>query len=121
MIHKQTIITIIDNSGAITAKTIHIFKKPYAKINDLILVSIVRTKPQSQESSKVKKGQIHLAKVILTKSSLIRKDGTVLNFAINAAILLKQDFTPLANRIITGIPFELRNNSIISSLSPKLL
>ena len=58
MIQQQTILKVLDNSGAKTVKCIKVlggFKKRYAKLGDIIVVSIQELKNKAKSISKVKK------------------------------------------------------------------
>jgi hypothetical protein len=62
MIQQQTILKVADNSGAKTVKCIKIlggFKKKYAKLGDIIIVSIQKLRNKSKKTSKVKKKEVY--------------------------------------------------------------
>ena len=78
MIQPQTILQVADNSGAKTVKCIKIlggYKKKYAKLGDLIVVSIQELRNKARLTSKVKKGEVYKALVIRTKKRIEKKDG----------------------------------------------
>jgi osmotically-inducible protein OsmY len=57
MIQQQTILQVADNSGAKTVKCIKIlggYKKKYAKLGDLIVVSVQELRNKARLTSKVK-------------------------------------------------------------------
>lgn len=117
MIIKESILKVIDNSGALSAKCIGLFKLPTAKVGDIITVSIIKALP----NRKVKKGEVHKAIIIRTKASVRRLDGSILQFDENALILLEVDLTPKGTRIFGPIPLELACYSKIASLATKFI
>lgn len=105
MIQLLTKVNIIDNSGGSIGRCIKILKphgRDFAKIGDIILVSVIETAKQvsSQISSaqssksgpkggseaKIKKGTMFKALVVRTKSNVVRNTAS---FDSNAVILLK--------------------------------
>jgi large subunit ribosomal protein L14 len=70
MVQLQTILQVADNSGAKTVKCIKIlggYKKKYAKLGDLIVVSVQELRNKSKLTSKVKKGEVFKALILRTK------------------------------------------------------
>ena len=58
MIQQQTILKVADNSGAKTVKCIKVlggFKKRYAKLGDIVVVSVQQLRNKSKKTSKVSK------------------------------------------------------------------
>ena len=81
MIQQETILQVADNSGAKTVKCIKVlggYKKKYAKLGDIIVISVQELRNKARITSKVKKGEIYKALVIRTKKSIKKKDGTTL-------------------------------------------
>ncbi|AFP84014.1 50S ribosomal protein L14 [Candidatus Carsonella ruddii] len=116
MIQEQTLLKIIDNSGARVAKCIKILKgskKIYAKIGDLIKVVV----KNSNINSKIKKGQIFKAIIVRTKFPFKRNDGTSLSFNDNAIILLNNQNQMIGTRVFGVLAKEIKNvyfNKLIS-------
>ena len=76
MIQQETVLNVIDNSGAKKAKCIKVlggFKKRYAQLGDIIVVSIQRLRKKSKKTSKVLKGGVFRALVVQTKNSYQKK------------------------------------------------
>ena len=71
----------------------------------------------------IKKGDVVRAVVVRTKSGIHRKDGTVIRFDENAAVILKDDGNPQGTRIFGPIARELREKNYmrILSLAPEVL
>jgi len=122
MIQMETVLDVADNSGA---KAVCCIKVPggshrtTASIGDIIVVSIRECIPRG----KVKKGEVHKAVIVRQKYALHRKDGTLIRFDRNAAVLINKDKEPIGTRIFGPVPRELRakNHVKIISLAPEVL
>ncbi|WMC19833.1 MAG: 50S ribosomal protein L14 [Candidatus Carsonella ruddii] len=116
MIQEQTLLKVIDNSGAKIAKCIKILngsKKIYAKIGDLIKVVV----KNSSFNSKIKKGQIIKAIIVRTKFPFKRNDGSTLKFNDNAIILLNNQNQMVGTRVFGVLAREIKSiyfNKLIS-------
>ena len=89
MIQEQTYLEVADNSGARKLMCIRVLggsKKRYAKIGDVIKVTIKEAIP----TGRVKKGEVVDAVVVRTKNKLRRSDGSSIRFDDNAAVLLTE-------------------------------
>jgi large subunit ribosomal protein L14 len=122
MIQVQTMLAIADNSGARTAKCIRILGgsfRRYARIGDIIVVSIRDALPDSE----IKKGQKAKAVVVRTKKEYRRPDGSYIRFDQNAAVLINEDKEPRASRIFGPVARELRDKHFmkIISLAPEVV
>jgi len=119
----ETVLKSGDNSGAKRVKCIKVLggsKRLCANVGDLIKVSIKEALPKS----KVKKGSVHTAVVVRTKSPVTRKDGTTIRFDENACVLIKgKDNEPVGTRIFGPISREIRSKGFvrIASLAPEVL
>ena len=83
MIQMQTRMNVADNSGAKEVMCVKVLggsKKRYAKIGDIVIVSIKEAMP----TAKVKKGDVAKAVVVRTVQKLRRVDGTYIRFDDNA-------------------------------------
>ncbi len=125
MIQQETILQVADNSGAKTAKCIKVlggYKKKYAKLGDVIVVSIQELRNKSKIKSKVKKGEVYKALVIRTKKTINKKDGTMTFYNKkarynNAITLINKKGNPIATRITESISFKLRKKQFIKFVS----
>lgn len=121
MIQMQTLLSVADNSGAREVMCIKVLggsHKRYARVGDLIKVSIKDAIPRS----KVKKGAVMLAVVVRTRQGVRRKDGSLIRFDDNAAVLLNNQNEPLGTRIFGPVIRELREKFMkIISLAPEVL
>ena len=128
MIQQQTILKVLDNSGAKTVKCIKVlggFKKRYARLGDIIVVAIQELRNKSKITSKVKKGEVHKALIIQTKCKYKKKDGAIMSFDNNknAVVLINKKGNPVATRITEPLPFVLKKKKLVKfiSISPGIL
>jgi len=116
MIQQQTILKVTDNSGAKTVKCIKVlngFKRQFAVLGDLIIVSVQKLRNKARLTSKVRKGEVHKAIIIRTKNKTIKKDGNLIFFQSNAVSLIKKKGKPIASRIIGPMPKTLKKKKKI--------
>lgn len=102
MIQSGSYINIVDNSGGKTAcciKVIKGFRKRYAKMGDLIVVTVKSLRSKRKATSKVKKGEIHNALVVRTKNSIKGFSHDSISFFENSVILLNKQKKALGTRI----------------------
>jgi large subunit ribosomal protein L14 len=122
MIQMQTVLDAADNSGARRVQCIKVLggsKRRYAGVGDVIKVSIKDAIPRG----KVKKGEIYNAVVVRTRKGVRRKDGSLIRFDGNAAVLLNARLEPIGTRIFGPVTRELRTSRFmkIISLAPEVL
>ena len=122
MIQMQTVLDAADNSGARRIQCIKVLggsKRRYAAVGDVIKVSVKDAIPRG----KVKKGEIYNAVVVRTRKGVRRKDGSLIRFDSNAAVLLNARLEPIGTRIFGPVTRELRTNRFmkIISLAPEVL
>lgn len=111
MIQQKTILKVSDNSGAKTVRCIKVlgrYKKKYAKIGDIIVVSVQQLRNKLKKTSKVKKKEVYKALVIRTKTVKKKKDGLSLVFKENSVVLMNKQGDPISTRIMGPIPKNLR-------------
>ena len=122
MIQMQTNLDVADNSGARRVMCIKVLggaKRRYAAVGDVIVVSVKEAIPRGR----VKKGDVMRAIVVRTSKDIKRKDGSVIRFDKNAAVLVNKQSEPIGTRIFGPVPRELRakNHMKIISLAPEVL
>ncbi|NMB28794.1 MAG: 50S ribosomal protein L14 [Clostridiaceae bacterium] len=122
MIQVQSRLKSADNTGARKLMCIRVLGgtgRRYANVGDVIVCSVKEAAP----GGTVKKGDVVRAVVVRTKSGIHRKDGTVIRFDENAAVILKEDGNPQGTRIFGPIARELREKNYmrILSLAPEVL
>ena len=122
MIQMQTVLDAADNSGARRIQCIKVLggsKRRYAAVGDVIKVSVKDAIPRG----KVKTGEVYNAVVVRTRKGVRRKDGSLIRFDGNAAVLLNARLEPIGTRIFGPVTRELRTNQFmkIISLAPEVL
>ena len=122
MIQMQTNLEVADNSGArrvMCIKGLGGAGRRYAHVGDKTVVSVKEAIPRGR----VKKGDVLQAIVVRTSSAIKRKDGSVIRFDKNAAVIVNKQAEPIGTRIFGPVPRELRakNHMKIISLAPEVL
>jgi large subunit ribosomal protein L14 len=121
-IQMQTSLEVADNSGARRVEMIMPIGGSTAKIaslGDKIKVTVKEASPDGV----VKKGTVHNAVIVRTRKEVRRKDGTYIRFDQNAAVLIKDDGTPIGTRVFGPVARELRERNFmkIVSLAPEVI
>ncbi len=122
MIQQESMLNVADNSGAKRVCCIRVLggtRRRYARIGDIIVVSVKEAIP----NSKVKKGDVAKAVIVRTKKEIARRDGSLIRFDENAAVLINQYGEPVGTRIFGPVARELRAKRFmkIVSLAPEVL
>ena len=122
MIQMQTNLDVADNSGARRVQCIKVLggsKRKYASVGDTIVVSVKEAIPRGR----VKKGQVMKAVVVRTAASVRRKDGSIIRFDRNAAVIINPQGEPIGTRIFGPVTRELRSRKHmkIVSLAPEVI
>ena len=122
MIQQETRLQVADNSGAKEVSCINLLggtRRRYAGIGDIIVVAVKSAMP----NSKVKKGDVARAVIVRSKKEIHRKDGSLIRFDDNAAVLINQAKEPIGTRIFGPVARELRAKRFmkIISLAPEVL
>ena len=118
MIQMQTNLDVADNSGARQVQCIKVLggsKRMHASVGDVI--------KDAMPKGRVKKGDVCKAVIVRTASDIRRKDGSVIRFDNNAAVLINKDGEPIGTRIFGPVTRELRAKKFmkIISLAPEVL
>ena len=122
MIQMQSLLKIADNSGARSVMCIKVLggsKRRYANIGDVIKVAVREAIP----TGKVKKGQGVDALIVRSKKGVRRRDGSLIKFDENAAVLINAQKAPIGTRVFGPVTRELRDGKHmkILSLAPEVL
>ena len=122
MIQQESRLKVADNSGAreiLTIKVLGGTSRKYASIGDIIVATIKNATP----GGVAKKGEIVKAVIVRTKQAVRRADGSFIKFDDNAAVIIKEDKSPVGTRIFGPVARELREKgySKIVSLAPEVL
>ena len=116
-------LTLADNTGAKKIMCIKVLggnKKRYARIGDVITVSVKAAAPFSM----VKKGDVLKAVLVRQRKEFHRPDGSAIRFDDNAAVIIEKDSKePRGTRIFGPIARELKTKGFnkIASLAPEVL
>lgn len=120
MIQQESILKVADNSGAKSVKCIKVlggFKKRYATLGDIIVVSVQELRNRSKKTSKVLKGNVFRALIVKIKSKYKKKDGSNLYFQENAVALITKQGTPVGTRILSPLPRKLKKKKFLKFIS----
>lgn len=122
MVQLRTMLEVADNSGAKKVQCIKVlggFHKKYARLGDVIVVSV----KEAIADSNIKKGDKVKAVVVRTKKETRRPDGTYIRFDQNAVVLINAEGEPIGTRIFGPVARELRWKEFtkIISLAPEVL
>jgi len=120
MIQQESILKVVDNSGAKKVKCIKVlggFKKRYAGLGDIIVVSVQRLRKKSKKTSKVLKGGVFRALVVQTKSVYQKKDGLSFLLKENSVVLINKQGNPIGTRVLGPIPKLLKKKKFLKFVS----
>ncbi len=122
MIQTESYLDVADNSGARRVMCIKVLggsRRRYARVGDIIKVTVKEAIPRGR----VKKGQVMNAVVVRTRKGVRRRDGSIIRFDDNAAVLLNAQNAPVGTRIFGPVTRELRDEQFmrIISLAPEVL
>lgn len=122
MIQQETKLQVADNTGAKVVECIKVLggtRSRYAKIGDVIVVSVKEANPKGI----VKKKSVEKAVIVRQRRELKRKDGSYIRFDENAVVIVDKDNQPKGTRIFGPVAKELRDKGFqkIISLAPEVL
>lgn len=122
MIQEYTNLIVADNSGARKVMCFRILggtRRRYARLGDIIVVTVKDAIP----GGTVKKSEICKAVVVRTTAETRRRDGSVIRFSDNAAVIINDQKEPRGTRIFGPVARELRERQFmkIISLAPEVL
>jgi large subunit ribosomal protein L14 len=122
MIQNESRLRVADNSGAKELLVIRILggtSRRYASIGDIVVCTVKDATP----GGVVKKSEVVRAVIVRSKTGARRNDGSYVKFDQNAAVIIKEDKTPVGTRIFGPVARELREKSFmkIVSLAPEVL
>jgi large subunit ribosomal protein L14 len=122
MIQQETRLRAADNSGAKELLCIRVLggsKRRYGNIGDVIVCAVKNATP----GGVVKKGEVVKAVIVRSKHGVRRQDGSYVKFDENAAVIIKEDLSPVGTRIFGPVARELREKKFmkILSLAPEVL
>jgi len=122
MVQLRTVLTVADNTGAKKIMVIGIpghSGRKYAGVGDVIVASVKDAIPDGI----VKKKEKVKAVVVRTVKPIKRRDGTLIRFDHNCAVIIDEEKNPRGTRVFGPVPRELRDNNFtkIISLAPEVL
>ncbi|MDO5040935.1 MAG: 50S ribosomal protein L14 [Peptoniphilus sp.] len=122
MIQQETRLNVADNSGArelLVIKVLGGTNRKIANIGDIVVCSVKNAIP----GGVVKKGSVVKAVIVRTSKGISRQDGSYIKFDDNAAVIIKEDRSPVGTRIFGPVTRELRSGNFmkIISLAPEVL
>ncbi|HDL04094.1 MAG TPA: 50S ribosomal protein L14 [candidate division Zixibacteria bacterium] len=122
MIQEETDLIVADNSGARRVRCFRILggtKRKYARLGDVVVVAVKDAIP----GGTVKKSEICKAVVVRTRAETRRRDGSIIRFSDNAAVIINDQKEPRGTRIFGPVARELREKQFmkIISLAPEVL
>jgi large subunit ribosomal protein L14 len=122
MIQNETKLKVADNTGAKMAKCIKVLggsKRKYARIGDVVVVSIKEASPRGV----VKKKSVERGVVVRQVKEFQRKDGSTIRFDENAIVIIDKEKQPKGTRVFGPIARELRERGYqkIISQAPEVL
>ena len=122
MIHNESRLKVADNTGAKELLVIRCLggsNRKTSNIGDVVVCSVKEAAP----GGSAKKGQVVKAVIVRTKYGISRENGSYIKFDDNAAVIIKEDKTPVGTRIFGPVARELRDKDFmkIISLAPEVL
>lgn len=107
MIQNESLLAIIDNTWALKWKVIRVLKWHLGKsawVWDRVVLAIKQVKPNGS----IKTWDVLKAVIVRTNKEIRRKDWSFIKFEDNAAVLIKDDLSPVGKRIFWPIAKEVR-------------
>ena len=122
MLQQESRMKVADNTGAKELLCIRVLGgtgRRYGNIGDIIVCSVKKAAP----GGTVKKGDVVKAVIVRSVRGVRRADGSYIKFDENAAVVIKEDKTPVGTRIFGPVARELRDHDFtkIMSLAPEVL
>ena len=122
MVQQETRLKVADNSGARELLVIRVLggsKVKTANIGDIVVGTVKKATPNGT----IKKGKVVKAVIVRSKKGIKRNVGSYISFDENAAVIIRDDKTPVGTRIFGPVARELRDHEFmkIVSLAPEVL
>ena len=122
MIQPESRLKVADNSGARELLVIRVLggsKVKSGNIGDVVVATVKKAIPNSNTP----KGKVVKAVIVRTVQGVKRADGSHIKFDDNACVLIKDDNSPVATRVLGPVARELRDKNYmkIVSLAPEVL
>ncbi|MDO4500411.1 MAG: 50S ribosomal protein L14 [Erysipelotrichaceae bacterium] len=122
MIRNESRLKVADNTGAKELLVIRCLggsNRKTSNIGDVVVCSV----KEAAAGGSAKKGQVVKAVIVRTTYGIRRENGSYIKFDDNAAVIIKDDKTPVGTRIFGPVARELRDRDFmkIVSLAPEVL
>ena len=122
MIQQESRLKVADNSGARELSVIRVLggsKVKTGNIGDIVVAAVKKATPNGT----IGKGKVVKAVIVRSKFGLRREDGSYIKFDDNAAVIIKDDKSPIGTRVFGPVARELRELgfSKIISLAKEVL
>ena len=120
MIQNGTFLNVVDNTGAKRVCCIKVtkgYRKRYAFVGDVIVVSVKTIRHKKKRISKIKKGDVTKALVVRTKFSGKQPFCESISFNENAVILLNKQHKLLGTRIFGSISKYFRYTQFLKTIT----
>jgi len=122
MLMRQSKLSVADNSGAKVLQIIGLGKgtgRRFVSLGDIVTCSVKGAIPHAQ----VKDHEIVKAVIVRTKKETRRKDGTLIRFSDNAAVIIDNNKSPRATRVFGPIAAEVKRKGFnkIASLAKEVI
>lgn len=122
MIQQESRLKVADNSGARELSVIRVLGGSKVKTGNIGTV-VVATVKKATPNGTVPKSKVVKAVIVRSKFGLRREDGSYIKFDDNAAVIIKDDKSPVGTRVFGPVARELRELgfSKIISLAKEVL
>ena len=122
MIQNETRLKVDDNTGAKELLVIRCLggsRRKSATVGDVVVCTVKSAAPNGT----VKKSAVVKAVIVRTSYPIRRENGTYIKFDDNAAVIIKDDKSPVGTRIFGPVAREVRDREYtrIASLAPEVL
>ncbi len=122
MIYNETRLKVADNTGAKELLVIRCLggsRRKSASVGDVVVCTVKSATPNGT----VKKSQVVKAVIVRTTYPVRRENGTYIRFDDNAAVIIKDDKSPVGTRIFGPVAREVREkeHTRIDSLAAEAL
>lgn len=122
MVRNESRLKVADNTGAKELLVIRCLggsNRKTSNIGDVVVCSV----KEASAGGTAKKGQVVKAVIVRTTYGIKRPNGSYIKFDDNAAVIIKDDKTPVGTRIFGPVARELRDRDFmkIVSLAPEVL
>lgn len=119
MIQEESMLTVADNTGALTCKCIRVFKGEAAHVGDFIKVTVRTARPDGNTKRKT----VCTALIIRTVYQVHRPDGTSVSSSDNACVLVDDKGDPKGTRVFGPVFREVKNKGYqkVASLASEVI